>query len=91
MKALFCAAAAIAPMLACVGTVEAKTVRVAHHRSALSPAAVHCPNLVEHDFISRWGQPVPFPNPVVYLDNGVPKCLSQDGYDMRSYPSGGGH
>jgi hypothetical protein len=36
-----------------------------------------------------YGQPVPY-SPIVYSDNGVLKCLTQDGYAMRWYQSNGG-
>jgi hypothetical protein len=51
--------------------------------------SLHCPKLVEHAFLSIYGQPVPW-SPTVYSDNGVMKCLTQDEYDMRWYPSAGG-
>jgi hypothetical protein len=58
-----------------------------HHRQTGQP--LRCPELVEHAYPSTYGQPVPY-SPIVYSDNGVLKCLTQDGYDMRWYPSNGG-
>ncbi len=58
-----------------------------HHRQ--TEQRLRCPKLVEHAYPSTYGQPVPY-SPIVYSDNGVLKCLTQDGYDMRWYPSNGG-
>jgi hypothetical protein len=55
----------------------------------LTEQRLRCPKLVEHAYLSTYGQPVPY-SPIVYSDNGVLKCLTQDGYDMRWYPSNGG-
>jgi hypothetical protein len=50
---------------------------------------LRCPKLVEHAYPSTYGQPVPY-SPIVHSDNGVLKCPTQDGYDVRWYPSDGG-
>jgi hypothetical protein len=68
----------------------------AKHRSLGEPKGLrllgqqqefHCPRLVEHAFLSIYGQPVPW-SAMVYSDNGVVKCLTQDEYDLRWYLSG---
>jgi hypothetical protein len=82
----------ILPMLAatllCVPGMPATAASRHHTRKgepprARSEATLQCPKLVEHDFLSRWGQPVEG-SPYAYTENGVPKCVTQYLYDLRS-------
>ena len=76
-------------VLTFVSPADARHHRQTEQHNRQTELLLRCPKLVEHAYPSTYGQPVPY-SPIVYSDNGVLKCLTQDGYDMRWYPSNGG-